>query len=210
MFKNFLYRLKTRLLRKTRLRKYLQQGGCKIYFGCGNVKQEGYINIDVRWTPAVDIMADLDWCAKNFHGKCHEFYISHLLEHFNSPGKAMRASSNTALGALNLINAMLITDGIVRVAVPDFRALAELYVQGRFPLFPRLHGRLMGEQNYYENQHACAFDREFLEYCLKYCHFGMIEEWDPENEGFSRDGSFDRLDERATSLNLLARKLEHI
>jgi len=120
----------------------------------------------------------------------------------------MRNSPNTALGALNLINAMLVPGGIVRIAVPDFRALAELYILEGFPLFPRLHGRLMGEQNYHENQHACVFDREFLEDCLKYCNFGSIEEWKPENEGFSKDGSFDRVDGRVTSLNLVARKLE--
>ena len=206
--KNFLHSIKTRLLRNSRLKKYLQEGECKIYFGCGNVRQEGYINIDVRWTPAVDIMADLEWCSNNFHGRCQEVYISHLLEHFNSPGKAMRDSSNTVLGALNHINTMLVPEGIVRIAVPDFRAIAELYIQERFPLFPRLHGRLMGEQNYLENQHACVFDRAFLEYCLKYCNFGSIEEWMPENEGFSQDGSFDRIDGRVTSLNLMARKLE--
>jgi predicted SAM-dependent methyltransferase len=198
------------LLRNSRLKKYLQEGKCKIYFGCGNVRQEGYINIDVRWTPAVDIMAKLEWCSRKFHGKCHEVYISHLLEHFNSPGKAMRDSSKTVLGALNLINTMLVPDGKIRIAVPDFRALAELYVKEDFPLFPRLHGRLMGEQNYPENQHACAFDRDFLEFCLKRCNYGDVQEWIPEDEGFSPDGSFDRVNGRVTSLNLLARKVEQI
>ena len=206
-FKNILHGIKTRILRYFRLKKYLQNEKIKIYYGCGDVRQEGYINIDVRWTFAVDIIADMEWCSKKFHGKCQEVYISHVLEHFDSPGKAMRDSSNTVLGALNLINSMLVPGGIVRIAVPDFRALAELYIEGRFPLYPRLLGRLMGEQDYRENQHACAFDREFLEDCLKYCNFGSIEEWLPEDEGFSRDSSFDRIEGRVTSLNLVARKL---
>ena len=171
-FKNFFHSTKARVLRNFRTKKYLKEGNCKIYFGCGNVRQEGYINIDVRWTPAVDIISNLEWCSNNFHGRCQEVYISHLLEHFDSPGKAMRDTSNTVLGALKLINNMLIPQGVVRIAVPDFRALAELYIQDSFPLFPRLHGRIMGEQDYRENQHACVFDREFLVECLKYCHFG--------------------------------------
>lgn len=207
--KNFFHSTKTRLLRHSRIKKYLKDGGeCKIYFGCGNVRQEGYINIDVRWTPAVDIMADLDWCSNQFHGRCQEVYISHLLEHFDSPGKEMRDTSNTVLGALKLINQMLKSQGVIRIAVPDFKALAELYIQEGLPLFPRLLGRIMGEQDYKENQHACVFDREFLEYCLQHCGFGLVEEWIPEDQGYSRDGSFDKIDGRVTSLNLMARKHE--
>ena len=118
----------------------------------------------------------------------------------------MRDTPNTVLGALNLIRLMLAPGGLVRMAVPDFEGLSDLYVKRSHNLYPRLLGRIVGEQDYNENSHGCVFDRVFLEYCLKYAKFEDIELWNPENENLSRDGSFDKIDGRVTSLNLTAKK----
>jgi predicted SAM-dependent methyltransferase len=133
-------------------------------------------------------------------------YLSHVLEHFDSPGKAMREGGDTVLGALRRIHRMLRPGGTVRIAVPDFRALAEVYLTDGYPLHPRILGRLMGEQDYAQNRHATAFDRPFLEHCLRRTGFEPAGEWDPVVEAFERDGSFDSIDGRRTSLNLLAVK----
>ncbi len=95
---------------------------------------------------------------------------------------------------------------MVRVAVPDFAALAELYVVKRYPLYPRILGRIVGEQDYKMNKHACIFDRNFLEKCLTECGFEDIAEWCPTPNEFARDGSFDEIDGVKTSLNLQAKK----
>lgn len=193
--------------RKKVLRKFFGKDSLKVYYGCGHVKQNSYINVDVRWTPSVDVIGNLQWCSKNLKGQCDEVYLSHVLEHYTFPGKVMRQGSNSVLGALLDIHRMLKPGGVVRIAVPDFGAIAKLYVDGEFTLFPRLCGRLCGEQDYPQNLHKCMFDREFLTFLLGKAGFSNVEDWDPQKLKFSVDASFDCLNGTQTSLNLMAEKI---
>ncbi len=177
----------------------------KINYGCGTTRQPGYINVDVRNTHATDVVAGLPELAVCLKGCCSEVYMSHVLEHFGSPGKAMRKGNNDVLGAILAVKKMLIDSGTIRIAVPDFKILCQMYVNGEVPLYPKLLGRISGEQEYPENLHKCVFDYEFLEFCLTYCGFEDIQSWDPINEGFTIDSSFDQINGVNTSLNLKAK-----
>jgi predicted SAM-dependent methyltransferase len=181
-------------------------GGVRVYYGCGDVRQPGYVNVDVRWTPAVDLLADLEWCAIHLEDACEEVFMSHVLEHYASPGKAWRGGPRTVAGALCSVGRMLRPGGLIRLAVPDFAALATLYVEGRVPLHPRILGRLVGEQDYPQNSHRCVFDEALLTECLVRAGFGQVERWSCETLGIVPDSSFDVLEGVATSLNLCARK----
>ena len=176
----------------------------KINFGCGKVRQPGYINVDVRNTEAVDVVATLRELSDCLEGQCSEIYLSHVLEHFGAPGKKLRQGDGDVLGVLLLIRKMLIQKGVIRIAVPDFNAICRIYMDGILPLYPKLLGRLCGEQEYPENLHKCMFDREFLEFCLSHCGFENIQNWDPATEGFEKDSSFDELGGICTSLNVTA------
>lgn len=178
----------------------------KVYYGCGGTRQPGYLNVDLRWTPAVDVLGDLEWCSRHLAAACDEVYLSHVLEHYNSPGKAMRDGPDTVLGALMAIHRMLKPGGIVRIAVPDFEAVVRIYLGQKCPLYPRLLGRICGEQDYRQNKHSCAFDRTFLEECLLRAGFHGIASWDPRSTGLVRDGSFDEIEGVKTSLNIMAVK----
>ena len=178
----------------------------KIYYGCGKTRQPGYINIDVRNTEATDIVTELPALAVSLKGCCSEVYMSHVLEHFASPGKAMRKGKNDVLGAILLVKKMLKPSGTLRIAVPNFRVLCQLYIRGEVPLYPRILGRISGEQEYPENLHKCVFDEEFLGFCLSHCGFENIQGWDPMEEGFNKDSSFDQIGGINTSLNLKASK----
>lgn len=197
----------TLLKRRAILSKFIKGNFTKVYYGCGNVRQVTYINIDVRWTPSVDIIGDLQWCSRNLQGCCEEVYLSHVLEHYSFPGKVLRQDSSTVLGALLDVHRMLQPGGIIRLAVPDFAVISKLYLDGVFPLFPRLLGRLCGEQNYSENLHKCMFDTPYLTDCLERAGFNSIERWDPQTLNFAVDASFDRLNGISTSLNLLGKKI---
>lgn len=177
----------------------------KIYYGCGTTRQPGYINVDVRRTEATDLVAELEALARCLKGCCSEVYMSHVLEHFGSPGKAMRKGRDDVLGAVLLVKKMLKSSGIIRIAVPDFKALCHLYLNQKVPLHPKILGRVSGEQEYPENLHRCVFDHEFLRYCLTYCGFEEVQSWDPAEEGFVKDSSFDQIKGVNTSLNLKAR-----
>lgn len=177
----------------------------KIYYGCGTTRQPGYINVDVRNTNATDIVAGLPELAACLKGCCSEVYLSHVLEHFGSPGKALRKGKNDVLGAILSVKKMLKDAGTIRIAVPNFKILCQLYINGEVPLYPKLLGRISGEQEYPENLHRCVFDQEFLEYCLTYCGFEDIQSWDPTKEDFNIDSSFDQINGVDTSLNLKAK-----
>ena len=187
-------------------KKFRKRNNLKIYYGCGANFQKGYINVDIRWTPTVDLLANLKWCSRFFEGRCQEVYLSHVLEHYNYPGKNLSLKRGTILDALNDVNKMLVNRGTIRLAVPDFHTLSELYISGGQPLFPRLTGRICGEQNYPQNLHRCVFDRDFLALCLEKSGFTDLIEWDPEELGFERDSSFDCIGDVKTSLNLAAKK----
>ena len=176
----------------------------KIYYGCGTTRQPGYLNADVRKTEATDVVAELPSLSACLKGCCSEVYMSHVLEHFGSPGKKMRKGNNDVLGAMLLVKKMLRPEGTIRVAVPNFGVLCRLYVDEKVPLYPKLLGRICGEQEYPENLHKCVFDREFLEFCLSHCGFADIQQWDPIQEGFNRDSSFDQINGVNASLNLKA------
>jgi len=177
----------------------------KLYYGCGTTRQPGYINVDVRKTAATDLVAELGAIARCLKGCCSEVYMSHVLEHFGSPGKAMRKGNADVLGAIFLVKKMLKTSGIFRIAVPDFKVLCQVYINQRVPLYPKILGRILGEQEYPENLHKCAFDHEFLEFCLTYCGFEDIQSWDPTEAGLIKDSSSDQINGVNTSLNLKAR-----
>ena len=189
--------------RRIRLRKEID---LKIYYGCGKTRQPGYINIDVRNTEATDIVAELPALAVCLKGCCSEVYMSHVLEHFGSPGKAMRKGKNDVLGAILLARKMLKASGTLRIAVPNFKILCQLYIKGEVPLYPKILGRISGEQEYPENLHKCVFDNKFLEFCLSHCGFDDIQSWDPMQEGFNKDSSFDQISGTNTSLNLKGNK----
>ena len=176
----------------------------KVYYGCGTTRQPGYINVDVRKTEATDVIAEFGALSVCLKDRCREVYMSHVLEHFGSPGKKMRKGNDDALGAILMAKKMLVTGGTIRIAVPDFRVLCRLYLTENVPLYPKLLGRISGEQEYPENLHKCVFDREFLGFCLSYCGFSEIKEWDPIREGFNRDSSFDQINGVNASLNLKA------
>ena len=180
-------------------------GDLKIYYGCGTTHQPGYINVDVRRTEATDLVVELEALARCLKGCCSEVYMSHVLEHFGAPGKAMRKGPGDVLGAVLLVKKMLKSSGIIRVAVPDFKALCHIYLNQNIPLYPKIIGRISGEQEYPENLHRCVFDHEFLQYCLTYCGFEDIQSWDPAAEGLMKDSSFDEINATPTSLNLKAR-----
>lgn len=207
MITDLLMLLAHRVTRPVRLHRVRGRSPLKINYGCGQSAQPGYVNVDLRWTRAVDVLGDLEWCARNFTGRCDEVYVSHVLEHYRSPGKAGRNGPETVLGAMRAIHRMLKPGGLIRVAVPDFGALAKIHAEGCMPLYPRLLGRICGEQDYPQNRHLCAFDRAFLEWSLGQTGFGDFAEWDPRSMDFVHDASFDELEGRRTSLNLIARKL---
>ena len=61
----------------------------RLHLGCGTDIREGWINLDARGLPGVDVVADLDRCRKRPlpfpDDSIDEFLAGHVLEHLRDP-----------------------------------------------------------------------------------------------------------------------------
>ena len=63
---------------------YKIKDNCKLHIGCGNIKLEGFVNIDVRRTLATDFCCNiLDLKKYIKENSVALIYSSHTLEHFS-------------------------------------------------------------------------------------------------------------------------------
>lgn len=65
------------------------QGPQRLHLGCGADIRAGWINLDSRALPGVDVLADLDACRRKplpfADDSIDEFFASHVLEHLGDP-----------------------------------------------------------------------------------------------------------------------------
>ena len=62
----------------------MRSSGLRLNVGCGHIPLEGYINIDQRKLPGVDMIADANAIPVE-QGEVAELGCSHLVEHFSQP-----------------------------------------------------------------------------------------------------------------------------
>jgi hypothetical protein len=111
--------------------------GIRINLGCGHVPLDGYINIDQRELPGVDIVADV---GKLPFEACslREIFSSRVLEHF-SQARLRRL--------LPYWYSLLSPEGVFRAVVPDGEAMIVGVAAGSYP-FDQLGEFLFGTQEY--------------------------------------------------------------
>jgi len=175
----------------------------KLHLGCGNKHLDGFINVDIRNLPEVDIVDDIKTLKSFDLNSIDLIYCSHVLEHFGR---------REYLNVLKRWYAILKKDGILRVSVPNFKSIVEHYVEHKN--LSMLLGLLYGGQNYPENFHYCIWDFENLKNDLLFIGFKNIKEFDWRNteHGFIDDYSqsylphMDKENGKLMSLNIEAIK----
>ena len=104
-------------------------------------------------------------------------YSSHVIEYFDR---------EEIFDVLKEWNRILKKDGILRIAVPDFKSIANLYIEGKYPLekfLGPLYGKMkMSNRTIY---HKTAYDFECLEKVLKLSGFSEIEKYNWEDTDHS-------------------------
>lgn len=71
----------TRILDEEKVARFREQGALRLNLGCGHIALDGYINVDMRELPNVDVAAAVD--ALPFEeGTVDEVFSAHLIEHF--------------------------------------------------------------------------------------------------------------------------------
>jgi predicted SAM-dependent methyltransferase len=119
----------------------------RINLGCGHVPLDGYLNIDRRELPGVDIVAE----AGNLPfgpGEIDEIVSAHLLEHF--PQEQLKRE------LLPYWKSLLKPGGLFRAVVPDAEAMIREYSAGRYP-YDHLRQVFYGAQDYDGDFHHNMF-----------------------------------------------------
>ncbi len=124
-----------------------RQTGIRLNLGCGHIHLDGYLNVDRRALPGVDIVSEVDGLpfGKN---ELSEIFSAHLLEHF--PEEQLRR------GLLPYFFGLLKGDGVLKAVVPDAEAMIREYSNGNYP-YEDLREVLYGGQDYDGDFHFNMF-----------------------------------------------------
>jgi SAM-dependent methyltransferase len=139
----------------------------KLHLGCGKRYIPGYVHIDAVDHPHVDHVASIDNLSFIPDGSVEVIYNCHVLEHFK------RKEVNRVLAEWNRA---LQPNGILRIAVPDFARLCDVYrIHGKLDL---ILGLLFGRGDYLYNIHYNVFDYESLRVALENAGFVDVVRYD--------------------------------
>ena len=140
----------------------------KLHIGCGTKNLPGWKHYDIRRVDDhIDYIGSADDLSIFPDNSIEEIYACHLLEHFG------RHKVDSVLGEWNRV---LVPDGEIHIAVPDFEAIVKVYNNG-FKLCA-IMGLLYGGQDYKNNYHYCTFDYALLSEKLRNAGFVRIERYD--------------------------------
>ena len=148
----------------------------RLHVGCGEVHLSGYENIDIRFLPGVDEVDNAAYLRKFKDKHITEIYACHVLEHFTR-----WEVKNVLRRWYNLLQ----PNGLLRLSVPDFQAIAFAYASD-YPLSD-LMGLLYGGQDYTENFHYHVWDYLSLKYCLEDIGFILVEKYNWEDHKIGVD-----------------------
>jgi predicted SAM-dependent methyltransferase len=147
-------------------------GGLKIHLGAGPINIQGWVNIDARKAPHIHLCSE-GFSLKEFtDGSISEIYMCHVLEHF----------SFEEVGSLvKHLRNKLTDNGVLRLSVPDFDKLCNVY-QINGENLELIKFALMGGQDYPHNFHKSVFNKESLKKLLQECGFFDPVEWVTEED----------------------------
>jgi predicted SAM-dependent methyltransferase len=135
--------------------------GVKLNLGCGHLPREGYLNVDRRPMPGVDLVAEAE--ALPFRaGEVREISSAHLLEHF--PQEQLRRQ------LLPYFYTLLEDGGRLHAVVPDAEAMVGAYAGGDYP-YDDLREVLYGAQDYDGDFHFNMFTPASLTALLEQAGF---------------------------------------
>lgn len=149
----------------------------RVHLGCGSHVIPGFVNVDSRALPGVDVVSEIGDLSFLEDESCEVIYASHVLEHL--------ATAEVA-PFLARCRAKLAPGGRLLVAVPDLEAifrhhLADPRVFGPDP--KAVVGYLYGGQDYPQNFHRTGFTYDILAGELARAGFAEARRFRAEDTG---------------------------
>jgi predicted SAM-dependent methyltransferase len=139
----------------------------KLHLGCGEKYIPGFIHVDVQDYPHVDYRVPVDRLSFAADGSVDLIYACHVLEHFG------RHETDQVLAEWFRV---LRQGGVLRLAVPDFAAVASRYQQtGNLS---ELIGLVSGGQRNEYDFHKMVFDEKLLRERLLKAGFSRVYRYD--------------------------------
>lgn len=139
----------------------------KLHLGCGEKYIPGFLHVDARKLPHVDYVSSANNLPMFEDNSVDLIYACHLLEHLKR---------HETEGVLKEWYRVLKPKGVLRLAVPDFEKLVEVYLKTKD--LKLILGPLVGRQDYPENTHYIIFDFESLSEILKKVGFKKVQRYD--------------------------------
>lgn len=139
----------------------------KLHLGCGKRHIPGFVHIDAVDYPHVDHVATIDALSFIPDESVGLIYNCHVLEHFK------RRDIKRVLVEWNRV---LRPGGMLRISVPDFASICDVYQKTRD--LGLVIGSLFGRQDYLYNIHYNAFDFHTLERLLSDVGFTDVAKYD--------------------------------
>lgn len=137
----------------------------RLNLGCGHIPLEGYLNVDQRELPGVDLIAEAGNVALPA-GAVDEIFSAHLLEHF--PQEELRRR------LLPYWFELLRPEGIFRAVVPDGEAMLAGLAAGSYA-FEDFREVLFGAQDYAGDFHFSLFTPQSLTKLLQEAGFIKVQ-----------------------------------
>jgi predicted SAM-dependent methyltransferase len=150
---------------------HLEVGTTNIHLGCGPVNHPKFINIDAITAPHIHYVRQIDDLSIFKDSTVDLIYASHCLEHF---------SHRKIAQVLEEWYRVLKSGGILRLSVPDFDLLLDIYNDSGKDINGIINF-LMGGQNYEYNFHKTVFTKPSLCSILKSVGFHEMREWMPHS-----------------------------
>lgn len=155
----------------------------KLNLGSGSQTLEGYENIDRMFGTEVYPLNVPD-------NSCDEIRASHVLEHFGY---------KEAFAVLRHWVSKLKPGGVLKIAVPDLRKVAEQYLNRKDGEHVKTGSYLMGGQVDENDYHKSCYDRDTMTQYMRQAGLSDIEPWTSEIQDCAS---------LPISLNLCGRKVE--
>ena len=149
-----------------------RDGKVLIHIGCGTTNSPEFINIDARPLAHVHIATSEITSLADFRNRTVDLvYMCHVLEHIKK---------GDLTKVLLEMKRVLKDGGVLRISVPDFDKLIELYNASARDI-NAISNQLMGGQDHEYNIHYSVFNHRRLSELLREIGFRKVVSWDPDN-----------------------------